>query len=572
FERSRDRVGNWAAAVDLLNAAAATRPAAEVVRRCQERKIICEQIVSPGELVTGDQWRDRHMVVTHPTAGDAHSDGRPSPVEHALGPMFRIDGGGFTTGRAPALDAHGPTPARPRRAASNPAAMNDPTVTAARATPVGGNSTLLLSGLRVVDLTTAWSGPMATRGLAYFGAEVIKVEPPTRLDAWRGMYLGRTSPFFPDSDGGERRFNRCCSFNTQGHDKASFGLDITAPGGREVMADLLACSDVLIANYSSGVLDRLGFGHAATRTINPRLIVVEMPAFGAGGPLSGHVAMGSTMEAACSMASLIGYGDGRPTLTGSTILDPIGGLNGTAAVLVALRNRQRTGVGCHVEVAQTEVAAHWIGEYLLAALEGVDVPPPEGNTVAEAEPHDAYPCSGRDQWVAISVPDDTAWRGLCTTIGEPGLADDERFSTPSARTANRAELAAYIGAWTARHTKLDAAAKLQAKGCPAAPVNRGADVFFDPALRASGFIVSEDHPEAGRSDYPDLAYRLDRTPGSIRTPAPLFGADNRRILESILGYGATRIDELYANAAVCDAPYNPRKQRPGTGRAVEGAT
>lgn len=555
FERSRDRVDNWAVAVDGLSRHAADLSAHDIVARCQERKIICEHVTPIDALVESEQWRGRGMVVVH---ADPPEGVTAPPVTHGLGPMFRLDAGGYVTAPAPRLG--GPS-ARTLTARGTRAPVARPGVSSADATArsTRGSGRLPLEGIRVVDLTTAWSGPMATRGLSWFGAEVVKVEPPTRLDAWRGMYLGRTAPVFPDFDGGDRRYDRCSSFNTQGHDKRSFGLDVKAPGGHATMLDLIASADVLIANYSAGVLDRLGFGYAEVTKLDPRLIVVEMPAFGPGGPLARHVAMGSTMEAACGMGGLIGYGDGKPWLTGSTILDPIGGLNATAAVLVALHQREVTGRGCHVEVAQTEAASHWIGELVLAELEGVTRPSAEGNIVDYAEPHDAFGCQGRDEWVAIAVVDETAWRGLCATIGHPELAEDPRFADATARRANRRDLADVIAAWTARRTKLDAAAKLQAAGVPAAPVNRGVDVFFDPALRGAGFIVTEEHPAAGVSDYPGLAYHLSRSPGAIRDPAPLFGADNRFVLTEILAYGAAEIAELYETRTVCDEPYDPRR-------------
>lgn len=561
FERSRDRVTNWAAAVNELSKHAAAVAAHDVVARCQERKIICETVTPIAELVESEQWRKRGMVVVHP---DPRKDATDVAVTHGLGPMFRLDDGGYTTAPAPRLGEESSVAARFHDSAGHP--DGDSRVRSSDRAVLSSTipGRLPLAGIRVIDLTTAWSGPMATRGLSWFGAEVIKVEPPTRLDAWRGMYLGRTAPVFPDFDGGARRYDRCSSFNTQGHDKRSFGLDVKAPGGHETMLDLVRSADVLIANYSTGVLDRLGFGYAEMAELDERLIVVEMPAFGPCGPLARHVAMGSTMEAACGMGGLIGYGDGRPWLTGSTILDPIGGLNGTAAVLVALHRREVTGRGCHVEVAQTEAASHWIGELVLAELEGVTTPAAEGNAVGYAEPHDVFRCQGHDQWVAIAVVDEVAWSGLCATIGRPELVADPRFADAPARRTNRGDLADIIASWTALRTKLDAAAKLQAAGVPAAPVNRGVDVFFDPVLRGAGFIVTEKHPAAGVGDYPGLAYRLSRTPGAIRNPAPLFGADNRYVLSEILAYPPEKIAQLYGTRAVCDDPYDPRRSPAST--------
>lgn len=543
FEDLSARLTNWDAAVEVLSKAAAKLPVDEVVTRCHERKIIAERATDVAALVESEPWRTRHMTVE--LAGSDPTGTNASPVGHTLGPLFRVDGNGWARRPAPVLGARRPLdPDTPGTATTVPTPSGD--------APTGRP----LAGLRVIDMTSAWSGPFATRALSFLGAEVIKIEPPTHIDPWRGNFLPPFAPVFPDWIAGEHRWNRCVWFNTQAHDKASLSLDITGPGGGEVFNDLIDRADVLIANFTSGVLDRLGFGYDVLSADYPDLIMVEMPAFGAGTTSAGHLAMGSTMEAAAGMTSLIDYGDGRPHPTGSIIVDPIGGLHGAAAVLIGLHQRAVTHKGCHVEVAQTEAASHWIGEYVLAQLEGEPAPPPEGNAVPDAEPHDAYPCVGVDQWVAISVPDETAWRGLCATLGNPTLADDERFATPATRRANRAELAETIGAWSGLLTKLDAAARLQAHGVPAAPVNTGMDVYFDPTLRENRFMVDLDHPDVGRATYPGLAYHLGRTPGAIRRRAPRLGEDNRRVLCGLLGYGEARIEGLYETRTLWDEPYN----------------
>ncbi len=545
------RILNWDAAVGILSERSVEFAADDVVARCQERRILCERAATVEALTDSTVWHERRMSVTFPKTDPTVTDG--SPATHALGPLFRIDGGGWTTGRAPVLGARSSKTAGSESAVSKTTAPKE-LPAGVDAEPAQGSADLPLAGLRVVDMTTAWSGPFATRALAYLGAEVIKIESPARLDTWRGWYLPDMSPLFPNWEAGEHRYNRCVSFNTQGHDKRSFGFDVTKPGAREVFLELLARADVLVANFSSGVLDRLGFAYETLRESHPDLIVVEMPAFGAGTTSSGHVAMGSTMEAAAGMAALIGYGDGQPFHTGSTIVDPTGGLNGAAAALVALHGRARHGGGCHVEVAQTEVASHWIGEYVLAHLEGEPMPPPRGNEVVYAEPHEAFPCVGNDEWVAISVPDDDAWRGLCATLHRSELLDDPRFADPEARRRHRDELAEIITSWTRHQVKLDAANCLQSNGVPAAPVNRAVEVFFDPTLRENGFMIDLDLPEVGPATYPSLAYHLSRTPGRVRRRAPLFGEDNRWVLTELLRCSPEQVAALYESNAVSDTP------------------
>ena len=205
--------------------------------------------------------------------------------------------------------------------------------------------------------------------LAHLGAEVIKIDAPSHTDSWRGAPEGGAARHYPDGDPGKHPWNRCVLFNTQGQGKLSLGLDLKVAGAREILLRLAEASDVLIANFTPGVLDRLGIGYDALSARNTRIVVVEMPAFGPGGPDSDHQGMGKTMEAACGMAALMGYGEGPPVLTGPAYLDPIGGLSAVGATLVALRHRDETGTGCRVEVPQTEAGAHWIGEHVLLQAE-----------------------------------------------------------------------------------------------------------------------------------------------------------------------------------------------------------
>jgi crotonobetainyl-CoA:carnitine CoA-transferase CaiB-like acyl-CoA transferase len=416
------------------------------------------------------------------------------------------------------------------------------------------NGTRPLAGVTVIDFTSAWAGPMTTRSLAFLGATVIKIESPVTMDSWRGSVRGAAADRFPDLDPGERPYNRNCYFNTQNHDKLSLALNLKRAGAKEVVYALAEKSDVVIDNFSPGVLDRLELGYDRLSAINPRIIAVAMPAFGADGPMTHHVGMGMTMEAACGMTGLMGYGDGRPVPTGTAYMDPIGGLHGAAAVVTALMDRERTGRGQSIEVAQTEAAMHWIGDELIAFAEGGEPWTARGNHVPDAAPHDAYPCAGTDEWVAIAVFSNDQWRALCAEIGHEELVEDPRFVTFEARWEHQDELVDVIGAWTAGHDKWDVAQRLQNAGIPAAPVQKGADIFGSPALREIGFVTTLDHPEAGTHDYPGLAYGLERTPGAIRRAAPLFGQHNDFVLREVVGLSAERVEELRASGAVTDRP------------------
>jgi crotonobetainyl-CoA:carnitine CoA-transferase CaiB-like acyl-CoA transferase len=387
-----------------------------------------------------------------------------------------------------------------------------------------------LAGVNVLDLTIAWAGPMATRILASLGATVVKLENPLKLDSWRG-YEGSPRERFPDEEPGPAWYNRNAWFNTQNHDKLSLCINLKAPAAQLVKQRALAWADVVIANFAPGALDRLGLGFDAAVAVNPDIVVVEMPAFGNDGPLSHHVGMGQTMEAAAGMASLMGYDGGHPSLTGTAFLDPAGGLHGAAAALTALYLRELTGEPQYVEVPQVEAALHWIGPEILSRELGAEPAPPAGNEVEFAAPHDAYRCAGDDEWVAIEVRDQQDWSALCAVIGRPDLDRDGELASLAGRRRGAGVIRAAIEAWSTQFTKEGAARQLQRGGVIAAPVSTGADIATDPHLWARGFFTALDHPDCGRHFYPGVAVRAGVMPRPLRRAAPQLGTDNGTVLE-----------------------------------------
>ena len=521
---------NWPEAVAILREQAKGRGVEELIEALQQAKVSSARIPTLPELIETPQYAGRGMF-------RAGSDGKLD----SLGPVFRTRSPHRARAAAPELGDRAQFESeRFERRSSLP-----PPVYADR---------LPLQGLRVLDFTQAWAGPMAARALAFLGAEVLKIENGARLDSWRGPAVGVNDPAsYPDRQGGERPYDRNALFNTQNHDKKSISLDLKSPDGQDLARRLAAKCDVVLANFSPHALTRLGLGYEALSQGNPKLVMVEMPAFGNDGPWSSHVGMGKTMEAAAGMASLIGYGDGEPVLTGPAYLDPIGGLHGAAAVLTALAERDRTGVGQYVEVAQVEAAMHWIGEYILQTGRTGEVFRADGNRRPDMAPHDAFPCAGDDQWLAVACPDDETWGRLVAATAASDLAD-AKFSTLAGRLAHAEALKAALSTWTRGRNKHEASDLLQAAGVPAAPVNSGADVWRDPFLRSRGFIQELTHPAAGSAEYPGLAYRLSRTPGGIRSPAPCFAEHTHEVLGGLLGLSRAEIDALVDAGVVLQHP------------------
>lgn len=411
-----------------------------------------------------------------------------------------------------------------------------------------------LTGLRVLDFTTAWAGPMTGRILAFLGAEVIKVESSTRLDGWRGHDAVPSAKRLAGGISGERLYNRSALFNSQNHNKLSLTVDIKNPKGLATIHRLAAISDVLICNFTAGTLNRMGLGYQALQRVKSDIIVLEMPGFGNTGPLAKAAANGATMEMAAGMCAMIGYPGGPPTTTGQVYPDPMGGYNGAAAVLTALMHRERTGEGQYIEMSQVEGAMQFVGEELLYAIASGRDSEPQGNRVRWAAPHDAYAASGHDQWVAIAVGSDDEWRALCGIIGAAALANDPRYARFEQRWVNQDSLREPIERWTRQHTKFEVADRLQAAGVRAAAVLDSEDLHNSPYLKARGAFITLTHPEAGTHNYQTLPFRLSITPGSQHTASPVLGAHTQTILQDILKLPAHELDELNRDGVTSNVP------------------
>jgi crotonobetainyl-CoA:carnitine CoA-transferase CaiB-like acyl-CoA transferase len=535
FASEARRLRNWGVFVVELDKRLAGRPVDEVVAAGQRERAVVARAMAPSELLTEPQLAARGYWKRRRGDGELPR----------LGPMFRMSD-------TPQQD-HGAAPAAPRSGAAAAASWSSPGTPRPPSAQGGTAARLPLDGVRVLDLTTAWSGPMATRILAALGAAIVKVEGPGRIDDWRGPVGGGHPARYPGGVPGERPFDRCYQFNTQNHDKRSLVVDLKSEAGLGIVRRLVDRADVMIANFSAGTLDRMGLGWADVRARNAGLILVEMPAYGADGPIRDHVALGPSMELMAGMARLIGYGDGRPVTTGPAYLDPLGGFNSAAAVLTALAARALTGRGQHVELAQREAAMHWIGEEIVyAAATGADRPP-RGNRRDGIVPHDAFRCAGEDAWVAIAAADDAEFAALAGTMGRPKLADDPRFATVEARAANEDELTAIVAAWTAPLDKHAVAAMLQAAGVHAAPVQNARDVNASTYLRKRGLTQRMTHPAAGTHDYQGLPLHISGMDLSIRRPAPCFGEHNAEVLAE-LGYDDGEIAAFEKEGVIASHP------------------
>ena len=527
FEHPKDRLANQKKLLAEVQEHVRTWTSDEVLDRLLKGRLVAAKAYTPNQLYRTEHLRERNYWETVDT---------PAGSRPILGPAFRLSA----------------TPRQVRGPAPQPGADNERPVPPPVSVPAGsaaankgaGPSSGPLSGLRVIEFTTAWAGPMAGRIFGFLGAEVIHVESSTRLDVWRQVNAVIQPRRYADRSGGERPYNRVAYFNSQNINKMSLCMDLKHPGGKEAMLKLLARSDIVVSNFTPGTLARMGVGYDVVSKLNPGIIVCEMPGFGNSGPLSTCTANGASMEVAAGMCALIGYPDAPPATTGQVYPDPMGGYNGAAALLTALAYRDATGQGQYIELPQVEASMQFIGDELLHAITtGVD-PVPHGNRVRWAAPHDAYLAAGYDQWVCIAVETDTEWKTLCDIMGRPELAADARFATFGARWKNQDELREPITHWTRTLPKMVIAQRLQAAGIRSAPVQDARNVMEDPYLAARDFTTLLTHAEAGTHGYPSLPFRLGLTPGAQHSAAPCLGADTRRILTDLVGLSAAEVDEL----------------------------
>ncbi|MCC6438062.1 MAG: CoA transferase [Acidimicrobiales bacterium] len=432
----------------------------------------------------------------------------------------------------------------------------DRTGTDVRARPAGGDgerrrplpgATGPLQGVRVVEVTNNWAGPLAGRMLADLGADVIKVEwasrPATRVLFWAGPYQDR------EPSGHERSLY----FSELNRNKRDVVLDLSDPVGRDTFLRLIADADVFIENMSARVMPNLGLDWPVLQSVNPRLVMLSMSGYGATGPHRDWVAYGANIETTSGLTSVTGYRDGVLSRTTLFYADPISGLLGATAILGALRRRDRRGRGEWIDLSLNEAGALFVAGALLEEAATGRTPGPCGNDDERFAPHGVYRCAGTDSWVAIAAQDDGDWLRLAEAAGLAELAADPSLRTLEGRLARRRQLDERLSAWTAGLGQYDVARRLQAVGVSAAPVLANWQILTDPHIHASGFYQPVSHPEVGVNPTSSWPWAFGATPATIRRHAPLFGQDNRQVLGE-LGLSEAEIDALYATGVTADQP------------------
>lgn len=513
------------------------RSAAEWFHAGQTRRIPLAPVPTTAELLGSEQLRalDAFRHIEHPCVGELRVPGAPFRLRRTParrdGPLARL--GQHGVGRA--LHA----PAGPRAAAR--AARRHPARTPLREP---ATRPALLRDTRIVDLTMGWAGPLAVRHLGDLGAEVIKVESCRYFDWWRGWEVTEETL---------DQIEKSAAFNSVNRNKLGITLDLSQPRGVRLLERLIAVSDALVENFSAAVLPRLGLDDQRLRELNPELVVLSMPPFGAGGPWHHYRAYGSTVEQASGLPHLQGRPDDPPLMQHVALGDPVAGVHGAAALLLALLHQRRTGEGQLLDLSHVEALAA-VGLHGLAAQAFLgEAAPRLGSRHPQHAPQGVYPCLGDDQWLALTVESDAQWRALADLVGDGELAHPELRSVDGRRARHDA-IDARLAAWTRGRERDPAVADLTGLGIPAAGVLDVHEVLTHPQLEARGFWQWLERAHVGSLPHPGVPWRSGWGPPAIESPAPTLGEHGALVLKGLLGLSEAEVAELERDGVIGTRP------------------
>ncbi|MFC3493913.1 CaiB/BaiF CoA transferase family protein [Glycomyces rhizosphaerae] len=372
-----------------------------------------------------------------------------------------------------------------------------------------------LEGLKVLDVSTLFAGPIAATFLGDFGADVIKVEHPTRPDAARGHG--------PSKDGVN------LWWKTLGRNKRTVTIDLSAAEGADLLLRLAADADVLIENFRPGTLERWNLGPDALHRANPELVIARVTAFGQTGPYSARPGFGSLAEAMSGFAALTGQPDGPPTLPPFGLADGIAALAAAYAVLVALRGVDRDGSGQVIDLAIIEPILMLLGGQITAYDQLGILQPRSGNRSVNNAPRNVYR-TGDGDWVAVSTSSQSIAERVVRLVGRADLVDEPWFASGHTRAEHAGELDAAVSAWIAARPTAEVIAAFEAAQAAIAPVYDVRGVLADPQYQARGTVLTVDDEELGPVKMQNVLFRLSETPGAIRWPGRRHGQDTDAVL------------------------------------------
>ena len=391
-----------------------------------------------------------------------------------------------------------------------------------------------LTGIRVLDLSAALSGPYCGILLADLGADVIKIEP------LEGEIFRNIGPYYQGEWSGY--------FVAVNRNKKDVALNLKSDSGRQVFYDLVRVCDVVLDNFRPGVLDRLHIDHDTLSKVNPKIITCSITGYGSTGSYKHKAAFDLCVQAAAGLISVTGQEDGEVAKVGIPIGDLAAGQFAAIGILSALVERSNSGQGQHIDISmfdcQVSLLSYWVPWYFLSG----EVPKPLGTGHLGISPHGAY--RTKDGQIAMVIGSEKFWIQLCEILGIPELASDPRFDTPKKRRDNRHELKEIIEGILRTGTTAEWMARMEEIGIPAAPVNTLDKTFAEPCVAERNMVVSIEQPHAGKVHMAGNPVKMSRTPGEEFNPTAYLGEHTVEVLSTLLDYPQAKIEQLLSEGVI----------------------
>lgn len=386
-----------------------------------------------------------------------------------------------------------------------------------------------LAGIRILDLTRVLAGPSCTQMLGDLGADVIKIEKPGEGDDTR-----RWGPPYVTDAGGDDTSESAYYLSTN-RNKRSVSVDVAKPEGAGLVRRLAARCDILVENFKTGGLAKYGLAYADLAGDLPRLVYCSITGFGQTGPNAHRAGYDFLAQGMGGIMSITGAPEGEPVKVGVAIADIMCGMYASTAILAALRHRDATGQGQHIDIGLVDTQVAWLYSEGLNYLTGGAVPQRRGNAHANIVPYQVFECA--DGHVIVAVGNDGQFRRLCDFLGRPDLAEDPRYATNRARVLGRGELVPLLAAMLKALPRAAIIAGLETRGVPAGPVNDIAQAFDEPQVAARGMRITMPHPLAGSGEVALIGnpLKFSATPVTYRNPPPALGQHTDAVLEEVLG-------------------------------------
>jgi formyl-CoA transferase len=385
-----------------------------------------------------------------------------------------------------------------------------------------------LDNIRILDITRALAGPYCTMMLGDLGADVLKVERPGSGDETRGWgppFVGKPYGSYP----GESAY-----FIAANRNKRSLTVNIRTAEGQEIVRRLAGISDVLVENYRTGDLDKLGLGYSDLHNLHPTLIYCSISGYGRTGPYAERPGYDAVLQAEGGMMSITGPVEGPPSRVGIPIIDITSGMFAATAILAAMHARDITGEGQLVDISLFDSHLALLTNVASNYLVGANAPRRLGNAHPNLVPYDAF--SARDGWFVLGVANEKQWGQLCDVLNRPDIKTDSRFVPNGNRVVNREILVDELNRIFSQRDVYDWLADLVRAGLPCGRINSIPEVFSHPQAQARGMTLESEHPTAGIVRLTGFPYKLSQTPAEIHRPPPLLGEHTEEVLTGLLDY------------------------------------